>query len=119
MSSSKRNSTIVGYSYILFQSGGHALVKCWFDGSESYDFIYIEDFINLFEKVGSTYEQILGVQRCLDTTSFYLWDVDQNIVIPARLDNTPDRNIGDDLNQTYADALRALTQDPDEIYRIV
>ena len=119
MANTKRNSTIVGYNFILFQSAGNNLVKCWFDGNENYDYLYIDDFISLFEKVGTDYEKMLYLQRYLDTTSFYLWDVDNNSVQVAKLDKTPDRSIGDDLNEVYSNALKALSQKDEELYRIV
>ncbi len=108
MANSKKNSTIIGYNYIIFQSRLDNFVKCWYDGSDNYDFVHIDDFVELFEKIGSNYSQIITLKKYLDTTNIYVWDVDNNAVFRARKDNFSDKTLGSDLAGSIKEAIHYI-----------
>lgn len=108
MSDKKKNSLIIGYNYILFQSNLRNFVKCWYDGSEDYDYIHRDDFVELFRKIGSNDAQIICLNKYLDSTSLYVWDVDNNIVFKATKDNRPEYTLGQDVTSAIRDAVTDL-----------
>jgi len=108
MADKKKNSSIIGYNYILFQSNLNNFVKCWYDGAEDYDYLHRSDFVDLFEKIGSTYAQLTCLNKYLDTTSLYVWDVDNNIVLKATKDNRPDYTLGKDVTNAIKDAVKEI-----------
>lgn len=108
MAEHKKNSLIIGYNYILFQSNLNNFVKCWYDGSDEYDYIYRSDFIKLFEKVGSNYAQLTTLNKYLDSTNLYVWDVDANYVAKVTKDNSVEHTIGKDINNAIKDTLKQI-----------
>lgn len=114
MSDKKKNSLIIGYNYILFQSNLRNFVKCWYDGSEDYDYLHRDDFVGLFEKIGASFAQLTCLNKYLDSTSLYVWDVDANIVYKATKDNVQELTLGQDVTSAIRSAVTEIERKPTE-----
>jgi hypothetical protein len=71
---------ILGYYFVIFQRNlAGNMVKCYIDGDEDYVLMDKEYFLELSQKAGYNPlgSKLLG---CLDTTSIYVWDVEENTV---------------------------------------
>lgn len=96
--SKKSHSELLGYYFIMFQTTNSNFVKCWIDGSENYTYKTLDEFFKLFDTSKSPKNLKLTAQHYLNTTSIYLWDIDnENIkrVTPVYEES----NIGELINQ--------------------
>jgi len=117
MSDILENSSLLGYYFIIFQSNLNNFVKCWFDGNEYYDYMNIDDFLNLFFKINSTNDLIVQAQNCLNTTGIYLWDINNKKIKQLYNNNDFEGSIGQDLNNVFKDFKKSLDNEERILYR--
>ena len=89
MTTKKTHSELLGYYYIMFQTTFTNYVKCWIDGSDNHTYLTLEKFYELFDTSKSPSSLKAKAKHCLDTTSIYFWDVDNEIIKLVVLNNEP------------------------------
>lgn len=89
MAKKKSHSELLGYFFIIFQTTLSRYVRCWIDGSENYTFITLEKFKEFFDTSESPSELKNFALQCLDTTSMFYWDVDNEIIKRVTLEAVP------------------------------
>lgn len=97
MAKKKTHSELLGYYYIMFQTTFSNYVKCWIDGSENYTYLTLEKFYELFDTSKSPINLKAKAKKCLNTTSIYFWDVDNEIIDRLVLQSEESSNIGERL----------------------
>ena len=107
--SNKTPAEIIGYYYVVFQATFTGFVKCWMDGSDNYKYYSIPDFINLFKMVNVSEKVIYYVKNCLDTTNFYIWDVNHNRISQLR-PQKEERSIVEEINKMNPFFVRDMKQ---------
>lgn len=76
----KKNSEQLGIYYIVFQYQFNNWVKCFLDGSENYELLYIDDFIAFTKELPNKGNIESQIREALSESSFFLWDVDGGYV---------------------------------------
>lgn len=89
MANKKTHSELLGYFYIMFQTTLSGYVKCWVDGSENYNYITVEKFKEFFDTSKSPVQLKFYALQCLDTTSIYFWNVDEETIKRVTLQSEP------------------------------
>lgn len=89
MAKKKSHSELLGYFFIIFQTTLNGYVRCWIDGSENYTFITLEKFMEFFDVSKSPSELKIFALKCLDTTSMFYWDIDNEIIKRVTLQAQP------------------------------
>lgn len=95
MAKKKTHSELLGYCYIMFQTTFSNYVKCWIDGSENYTYLTLEKFYELFDTSKSPINLKAKAKKCLNTTSIYFWDVDNEIIKRLELQREETSDIGE------------------------
>lgn len=89
MTKKKTHSELLGYFFIIFQTTLNGYVKCWIDGSENYTFLTLDKFKELFDTSNSPLELKIYALKCLNTTSMFYWDIDNEIIKRVTLQVQP------------------------------
>lgn len=98
-----KNPSNIGYYFILFQYNFNGYVKCWFDGNEYFNYMTVNDFVNLFDKANADYKTKVQVLKYLDTDGIYLWDVLNSTVRQVHNTNVRESTIGQDIQNAFKD----------------
>lgn len=92
--------TSIGYYFVVFQSTLTGFVKCWFDGSEYFDFMTEDGFLDMVSKENHDGQVIIKASQCLSSSGVYLWDVQAGAISPLRPQSMPEDTVASLLNPT-------------------